>query len=273
MGKRLGIWIPVGIMEIKNLDWGDKILLTEILSLHQTKHGCIASNQYFGSILGMTSGAASKRISRLIKSGFIKTKNIYRNGGCVGRVITPEKSLNETYLSKNEISVGENTPEIVYKTSSEGGMVDYIDSMGKVEPPLSTSHTTSTVLLQQQGGTSLTIPEVVLNRPRGSSAENTINTSITILEKLDKNEQEQLKQPLAHNTGQNSENIEEEPDEEYSWDSLAGARKIMNAMLYDYPYWEGDMLNMGLDNFIQKIERKYPDEPIIIEALRDFWKM
>ena len=271
MGKRLGIWIPVGIMEIKNLDWGDKILLTEILSLHQTKHGCIASNQYFGSILGMTSGAASKRISRLIKSGFIKTKNIYRNGGCVGRIITPEKSLNETYLSKNEFSVGKTTPELENNPSSEGCRVESMNGMDKIEPLDSTSESSLTVLPLQPGGTSLNTPEVLLNRPGGSSSENTINADI-------KKEEIQLEkgpgdiEPIfASNTGSSSSLVEDGNGAEEPGIKSSGSLKVMNCWFNDYPNWQIDLDEMGLQKFIQKTKSYHHGNSDYIKLITDFW--
>jgi len=271
MGKRLGIWIPLGIMEIKNLDWGDKILLTEILSLHQTKHGCIASNQYFGSILGMTSGAASKRISRLIKSGFIKTKNIYRNGGCVGRIITPEKSLNETYLSKNEFSVGKTTPELDDKDSSEGCRVESMNGLDKVEPQDSTSESTLTVLSQQPGGTSLTIPEVLLNRPGSSSAENTINTDIKKEKILVEKGPRDIEPIFASNTGSSYSNVEDGNGAEERWIKSSGSLKVMNCWFNDYPNWQIDLEEMGLQKFIQKTKTYHHGNSDYIKLITDFW--
>ena len=85
--KREGLWIPNEILEIKGLSGTDKIILSEIYSLCSLKDGCYASNSYFGNLLKMTSGGASKKITKLENLGLIKTNKKFENNKCVGRNI------------------------------------------------------------------------------------------------------------------------------------------------------------------------------------------
>jgi len=85
--KREGLWIPIEILEIKGLSGTDKIILSEIYSLCSLKDGCYASNSYFGNLLKMTSGGASKKITKLENLGLIKTIKKFENNRCVGRNI------------------------------------------------------------------------------------------------------------------------------------------------------------------------------------------
>ncbi len=101
MEKRTGIWLPVELMENKELDWTNKILLVEIHSLHELPKGCIASNEYFGELLGITKASASKRITQLTKLEYIETKNIYEKGMCIGRLIIPTEKKNNKDKTKS----------------------------------------------------------------------------------------------------------------------------------------------------------------------------
>jgi hypothetical protein len=272
MEKRSGIWVPLEIMKINNLDWENKILLTEILSLHKAKHGCIASNKHFGQFLGITSGAASKRISKLVTAGYIKTENIIKNGSCIGRVITPEGSLRDAKPSENDV-----TPQASFQNLSiqvvptELGVATLDRNIAENQAE-STSPSTKSILPNQPGGSSLTTTEVLPNPLEGSSPENTINTDIKTKEKQIENQQGELEQTLANNTGPISANGEQIATDEFSWDSLTGARKMMNAMFYDYPKWESDMYRMGLQEFIGLVKRKYPNDSVLVEMVLDYWK-
>jgi hypothetical protein len=49
--EKKGIWIPQCIVEDDKLDWMNKILYTEIISLSKLASGCIASNKHFAILL------------------------------------------------------------------------------------------------------------------------------------------------------------------------------------------------------------------------------
>jgi DNA-binding MarR family transcriptional regulator len=83
------LMVPQSILELKNLDGDNKLILAKIVSLHQLKDGCIMSNRYIGKMLGLDKSSASRRISKLIKLNYIETKNIYKDEVCIGRKIIP----------------------------------------------------------------------------------------------------------------------------------------------------------------------------------------
>lgn len=81
--------VPQLILELKNLDGDNKLLLAKIVSLHQLKDGCIMSNNYIGDMLGLDKSSASRRIKKLKKLQYIETQNIYKDQVCIGRKIVP----------------------------------------------------------------------------------------------------------------------------------------------------------------------------------------
>ena len=66
--------VPDAILELKDLNGDDKLMLCKIISYH-CNNGCIASNQYFGDKLGYSKTAASERVSKLKKLGYIQTSS------------------------------------------------------------------------------------------------------------------------------------------------------------------------------------------------------
>ena len=66
------MWIPQHLIEDNKLDWINKVLLSEILSLSRLELGCIASNETFGKLLNIHKGNISKRISFLVEGGYIR---------------------------------------------------------------------------------------------------------------------------------------------------------------------------------------------------------
>lgn len=141
---RLGIWIDIELIKDVELDWTNKALLTEILSLHNIKK-CTASNNFFGNLLGVNNASASKRITQLTNLGYITTKDTYDERKCIGRVITPTiKTINS----------------------------------GIIHLPVEGSSPKNQVVVpEQQDSSSQTIEEAVPEIPDGSSHTNTINTT------------------------------------------------------------------------------------------------
>lgn len=86
--KNLGIFIPLDLIQNEELDWLNKILLSEIISLTKLEKGCIASNQYLAEFLQIQKSSLHRRIKFLVENDYIKTKNVYSGKKCVGRVIT-----------------------------------------------------------------------------------------------------------------------------------------------------------------------------------------
>lgn len=162
--KEIEKYLKIGneILYNPELDCTEKILLAEIQSLHKLEKGCFASNEHFALLLGLkTPAAASKRISKLTKMGYITTKNVYGKSNLVGRVITP------TFKKASEKST-ESVPE-----HSKGSSI-----RNKVVPEEQevSSGTTKDVVPTGIEGSSDTTREVVPTGQGGSSGGNTIYT-------------------------------------------------------------------------------------------------
>lgn len=74
--KRKGIWVPGFILEDERLDAANKIILAEVFSLSELKKGCYASDEHFGSLVGITRPSVNKRINKLEKLGYLSKKTI-----------------------------------------------------------------------------------------------------------------------------------------------------------------------------------------------------
>jgi DNA-binding Lrp family transcriptional regulator len=102
--KRKGIWIPIEILQNKELDFTNKVLLTEILSLSKLENGCTAALPHFGELIGTNPSAAGKRIKKLEKWGYIKCKNQYSGRRVIGRTIKVLNILGNSSIPSNEPS-------------------------------------------------------------------------------------------------------------------------------------------------------------------------
>lgn len=95
MENRKGIWIPIEIIEDGNLDWLNKVLLSEIISYSKLPLGCIASNEKFGELLNIHRGNVSKRISYLVENDYIKINEKNKNKKKSKRTILPHKDISD----------------------------------------------------------------------------------------------------------------------------------------------------------------------------------
>lgn len=173
---RKGIWIDNEIIQDQNLRWSEKALLAEILSLDKLENGCIASNQHFSKLLGVTPSAASKTVSRLVDKGYIKATNKYKNRNCIGRVIKP--------LKKNFYSVG-----VITQDSSDWNQ----DTTG--------------VLPDLIEGSSSSTDKVLPNEEKGSSKSKPNNTTINT---------NNINTTISTETRKFFSSIEHLPDAEYN---------------------------------------------------------
>jgi len=87
--KTTGMFIPIEIIENNELNWENKALLTEIISLSKLPAGCHISNQKLAKLVGVNRSAIIRRINFLVENGYITTKNEYLNNKCIGRKIYP----------------------------------------------------------------------------------------------------------------------------------------------------------------------------------------
>lgn len=100
--------IPNSILENKELDGDNKILLSKIIELHKRGGSCFASNNTFGNLIGMSRTSVSKRITKLKQLGYITTEDVWEAKIQKGRIITPtykkgssqKKQVNSSQSSK-----------------------------------------------------------------------------------------------------------------------------------------------------------------------------
>lgn len=92
------MWVPIEIINNHELDWINKILLSEIISLSKLDKGCIASNESLGELLSLHYGNVSKRISKLRDLGYIKVVLKKKDESTTLRIIVPtDKKYEEDY--------------------------------------------------------------------------------------------------------------------------------------------------------------------------------
>lgn len=59
------IYIPAEIWQLKELSLAERVLLSEIAYLHQQELGCIAGNDYFAQLLGVSKESVKKYLIKL----------------------------------------------------------------------------------------------------------------------------------------------------------------------------------------------------------------
>lgn len=101
-----GIWIPKEIWLDENLNWVEKILLVEIISL-DNEQGCWASNAYFADFFKLSKNRISVLISSLKEKGYITIELQHKKGT---KQIEKRIIRNEyTYMRKQIEGITENT--------------------------------------------------------------------------------------------------------------------------------------------------------------------
>ena len=70
--NRKGLWISIEILEDKNLDAVNKIILAEIYSLCELPKGCIAGDQHLGELVNLSRTAINSRIKILEEMGYFE---------------------------------------------------------------------------------------------------------------------------------------------------------------------------------------------------------
>jgi len=248
--KREGLWIPISLIRNEELDWENKVLMAEIESLSKLKSGCIASNAYFGRLVGLSPGSVSKRITHLTRLGYIKTRNEYENHTCMGRVITLLNKVWEPVLTDSK------SPDSVV-----------------LEQPGGTSPSTMGDISEQPWGSSQRTMEDSPERPGGSSQENTIITYINRdinTDNSSKTNSGLLEQGWGLDTGENrillipgtSLKIEDNP----KWSIESELKYTMRR----YLHWRTDIEELGLDLFIQEAKKFCRISPEDIEYIKGY---
>ncbi len=68
-----GVFIPVEIIDVKELSWMQRLLWAEIHALHDLKRGgCFASNEYLAEVLGVSPGSIANDLTVLRRMGWIR---------------------------------------------------------------------------------------------------------------------------------------------------------------------------------------------------------
>ncbi len=128
-----GIFIPVEILEIKELSPIEKMLLSWIDALYCKDHGgCYASNDYLAGRFNLKSNTIAKSISKLRRLGFIEDgsfdgiRRIIR--ATINRYV--EKKQSEGALEKNPMQ--ENNPNKGWKKNQKRVGQKSIESLGSI---------------------------------------------------------------------------------------------------------------------------------------------
>lgn len=69
-----GLWIPIELLEDRQLILNDKVVLSAIYALDDKEQGCFASNKYLSQLIGITQRSVSAIISKLKREGYIKVE-------------------------------------------------------------------------------------------------------------------------------------------------------------------------------------------------------
>jgi len=107
--------IPNSILENKELDGDNKILLSKIIELHKRGGICFASNNTFGNLIGMSRTSVSKRITKLKELGYITTQDVWEGKVQKGRIITPTYKKGSS--QKKQVSSSQSSKGIVPKVN------------------------------------------------------------------------------------------------------------------------------------------------------------
>jgi len=105
------ITVNIDIMHDQNLSQSQKFILAEIEQLSSLENGCIASNQHFSSLIGITKENVSRNVNNLMKKGYIDIK-IEPGSRNHTRLITLTKTVRPPYQnSKTRLLKQQETKE------------------------------------------------------------------------------------------------------------------------------------------------------------------
>jgi len=102
--NRKGLWISIEILEDKNLDAVNKIILAEIYSLCELPKGCIAGDQHLGDLVNLSRTAINSRIKLLEEMGYFE--KIVKPG--IGKILKRKHRDNKTSQAVLETTKVEN---------------------------------------------------------------------------------------------------------------------------------------------------------------------
>ena len=128
--NRKGLWISIEILEDKNLDAVNKIILAEIYSLCELPKGCIAGDQHLGELVNLSRTAINSRIKLLEGMGYFE-KTVKPGIGKILKRKHKNNKLSQAVLETNQV-------ENIFNPTPTSSITDTINT------------TTNTDLLEQE---------------------------------------------------------------------------------------------------------------------------
>lgn len=184
--KRNGFYIPQHIFELTDINWSNKVVLSEIYHILEHNKTCFASNKHFGELLSIGGNAASKQIKKLRDLGYIETQNVHENNAIVGRYIKYLGTNTDKIETKPVDKETTNNTADSSSTKNDGvvpnnneGSSDSTREVLPEEQRGSYNATTGVVPKQQEGSSTGNI-----NKPTNNSFENNIHNSIDELDHI-----------------------------------------------------------------------------------------
>jgi hypothetical protein len=160
MAKRF-ITVSIEIMHDSNLNQSQKFILAEIEQLSQLDKGCIATNNHFSELIGITKENVSKNINDLEKKGYIAielakgTRNHTRII-TLTKIVTPPYQNSNPPLSKQQETKENRTSNKTNNTSSadysifQSAWNEYANRTGKSKIALLTQKRKDKILTRKK---------------------------------------------------------------------------------------------------------------------------
>ena len=261
--KRKGIWIPIELIENKDLGWSNKALLSEIYSLHELERRCVASDQHFANLLGFKHrSSAQKRIDTLVDLGLVHRKVVYKNRKIIGKILTPLISIKNLGKIKNNNYTKEQADNSKLEDTSKKN--------------ISTDEEEQTNSIKKKNG-------VVPENPESSSSESDLVFPGSQNSSSSENIKNSFKNTLKNNTSGPIQDVNNIEGSSFSFKTLGinnpeGKKEFISAykdysngskysneyvqknmafMFQDIPNWERRIEKLGRDKFIESTEYSY----------------
>ena len=122
------VTVSIEIMHDNNLTPNQKFILAEIEQLSQLDKGCVASNQHFADLVGITKQGVSKAINQLAEDGYIHIDNAQTKRN-FGRVITINSGKSAINYRKSAINSGLQSKENKTKNKTKNIFDDFLEQL------------------------------------------------------------------------------------------------------------------------------------------------
>jgi biotin operon repressor len=143
--NRKGLWISIEILEDKNLDAVNKIILAEIYSLCELPKGCIAGDQHLGELVNLSRTAINSRIKLLEGMGYFE-KTVKPGVGKILKRKNKNNKLSQAVLETNQV-------ENIFNPTPTSSITDTLPVSSRTPTSSITdtiNTTTNTDLLEQE---------------------------------------------------------------------------------------------------------------------------